>query len=84
MWVNNDCPCTKDCPDRWVAVDGSTPHTCRGICKRYEKWVKKREADKKAHAIRMEGVAMTHAQKKAHWASKRRNPYKNCIKRFSE
>ncbi len=73
MWVNNDCPCTKDCPDRWVAVDGSTPRTCHGDCERYEKWSKKRAADKKAHAIRMEGSALTHAQKHMFWGHIKQN-----------
>ena len=66
MWVNNDCPCTKDCPER-------DPY-CHGTCKRYAKWAKKREEDKKAHAIRMEGVAMTHAQKRKYWDSIKRDP----------
>lgn len=59
MWRNNDCPCTKDCPDR-------DPY-CHGLCEKYAKWAKQREADKIAHAIRMEGVAMTHAQKHKYW-----------------
>lgn len=83
MWQNNDCPCTQDCPDRWAAVVDSVPRTCHGTCKRYATWVTKRTAGKKAHAIRMEGVAMTHAQKKAHWASKRRDHYASCYKRFN-
>ena len=82
MWQNNDCPCTKDRPDRWVAVDESTPHTCHGTCERYTKWVKKREANKKAHAIRMEGVAMTHAQKHKYWDSIKRDPSRP-TKKFS-
>lgn len=83
MWQNKDCPCTKDCPDRWVEVDDSAPRTCHGTCKRYLTWVEKRRAAKKAHAIRMEGVAMTHAQKKAHWASQRRDQYGSCTKKFT-
>ena len=84
MWVNKDCPCTKDCPDRWVAVDESKPRTCHCTCERYAQWAKKREDEKKAHAIRMEGVSMTHAQKKAHWASQRRDHYGRCTKKFSQ
>ena len=73
MWKNDDCPCTRDCPDRWVSVDGSKPLTCHGTCPRYEAWVEKRNAEKKEQAIRAERYAITDSQQKAIWRSRRRN-----------
>ena len=75
MWRNDDCPCTRDCPKR--------SGTCHGTCGDYDKWVKKREADKKAAAVKAERFSMTNAQKKAMWKNCRRDNSKGCVKKFS-
>ena len=64
MLKNNDCPCTKDCPDR-------SP-TCHGTCPKYKAWVEKREAKKKAAAVDRERYALTHSQKKAYQRASQR------------
>ena len=73
MWRNNDCPCTKDCPDR---IPG-----CHGTCPKYKQWSEKRAADKKAQAVYAERYAMTDSKKKAMWAFCRRD-YSGANKKF--
>lgn len=74
MWKNNDCPCTKDCPDRIPA--------CHGSCPRYKAWSEKREAAKKAHAVYVERYAITDSKKRAMWSYSRRD-YSGAKKKFS-
>ena len=57
---------------------------CHSTCQKYKDWRVIYEAEKAARAHNGERYAMTYAQKRAYWASKRRNPYRNCTKRFSE
>lgn len=83
MWRNNDCPCTRDCPDRWVKTDGPKPATCHGSCPKYEAWVAKRNAEKKEATIRSEGRCVTNATRKAYWKSYRRNST-GVYKKFSQ
>ena len=74
MWRNDDCPCTRDCPNR--------SGTCHGTCEAYDKWTKKREADKMAAAVKAERFTITEAKKKAKWRSYRRDSSKGCLKKF--
>ena len=74
MWKNNDCPCTKDCPDRVPA--------CHATCPKYKQWSEKRAADKKAQAKHAERYADTESKKRARWASYRRD-YSGAKKKFS-
>ena len=73
MMTENPC---RFCTDR-------DPY-CHSTCQKYKDWKVIHEAEKLARSRNGERYAMTYAQKKAHWASKRRNAYKNCTKRFSE
>lgn len=74
MWKNNDCPCTKECPDR---IPG-----CHGTCPKYKAWAEKRAAAKKAQAVYAERYAITDSKKKAMWAFCRRD-YSGANKKFS-
>lgn len=82
MWRNNDCPCSQDCPERWVSVNGDKPQTCHGTCHKYKQWTDKRAADKKAFAVYAERYAMTNSKKRAKWAYYRRD-CSGAIKKFT-
>ena len=73
MWKNNDCPCTRDCPDRWVSVDGLKPLTCHCTCPKYKEWVAKRDAEKKSQLVASERDALTESHRKKIWKSYRRD-----------
>lgn len=76
MYRNDDCPCTRECPDR-------DPY-CHSTCPKYKEWTAKRDEAKKAAAIKSERYCMTSAGKKALWNSHRRDNYKGCAKKFSQ
>ena len=80
---NNDCPCAKDCPDRWVSLDGDTARTCHGTCPKYKEWTENRAAKKKAQAVLAERYAMTNSKRKALWAHCRRD-CSGAKKKFSQ
>ena len=73
MMTQNPC---RDCTDR-------NPY-CHGACQKYKDWKVIHEAEKAKIATIGERRSLTYAQKRAYWASKRRNPYVNCTKKFSE
>lgn len=56
---------------------------CHCTCQKYKDWKAILEADKAARRKDSERYVMTSAQKKAHWASKRRDQYGRCTKKFS-
>ena len=74
MWANNDCPCTKDCPER--------SGVCHGICPKYKTWAEKRAADKRAQAILAERNALTHQSRKTYMNSFRTDR-SGAFKKFS-
>ena len=82
MWKNNDCPCSKDCPDRWVSTDGTKPLTCHGTCPKYAEWSAKRSDEKKAYALLKERNALTDSKSKALMKYRRRD-YSGATKKFS-
>lgn len=75
MFRNDNCPCTRECPDR-------DPY-CHCTCPKYKEWAAKKDAAKKAAAIKSAGRCMTDGQKKALWKSYRRDNYGRCTKKFS-
>lgn len=56
---------------------------CHCTCQKYKDWKVIYEAEKAARAHAGERYAMTRAQKRAYWLSKRRDPYGRCTKKFS-
>ena len=56
---------------------------CHSTCQKYNEWKAIHEAEKAAIVKDKSRRALTYAQKKAYWASRRRDQYKKCIKRFS-
>ena len=83
MWRNKDCPCEKDCPDRWVSVDDGKARTCHGTCRKYKQWVENRAANKRDAKVQRERYCMTDAALKAYWNKCRRDSSK-AYKKFSQ
>ena len=73
MMTQNPC---RWCTDR-------DPY-CHSTCQKYKDWKVIHEAEKAAISRSGERYAMTHMQKKAYWASRRRDPYKGATKKFSD
>ena len=56
---------------------------CHCTCQKYKEWKVIHDAEKAARAKYRERYVMTSAQKKAYWASKRRDQYGGVYKKFS-
>lgn len=56
---------------------------CHSTCQKYKDWLVIHEAEKVAKAKHRDQHTWTNAQKRAYWASMRRDPYKRCAKKFS-